>query len=177
MKQAGPSTDSLGENMSELRALLASGGGPSTGDVPIAVSPGMQNVMAEALRFAHSSATILLTGESGTGKEVIARMIHSQSPRRSRPYIRVNCAALPETLIESELFGHEQGAFTGALQSRKGRLESAEDGTILLDEISEIPLSIQAKLLRVLKRKNSSHWDPTERERSRRGSSPHPTGA
>ena len=117
---------------------------------PIANSPSMQVVLKEAARFAHSSATVLITGESGTGKEVLAKYIHECSPRRDKPYVRVNCAALPESLIESELFGHERGAFTGADDARQGRLECAAEGTLLLDEISEIPLSLQAKLLRVL---------------------------
>lgn len=125
---------------------------PSPGQVapPVADSPAMQNVLQAAQRFAQSPATILITGESGTGKEVVARYIHECSSRCEKPYIRVNCAALPESLIESELFGHERGAFTGANESRRGRLECAGTGTLLLDEISEIPLSLQAKLLRVL---------------------------
>lgn len=110
----------------------------------------MQDVLREARRFARSSANVLITGESGTGKEVLARFIHETSSRSREPYVRVNCAALPESLIESELFGHERGAFTGADEARKGRLECAGHGTLLLDEISEISLSMQAKLLRVL---------------------------
>jgi DNA-binding NtrC family response regulator len=99
---------------------------------------------------ADSKATILITGESGTGKELFARAIHYNSPRKAGPFIRVNCASLPENLIESELFGHEKGAFTGAIRQSKGRFELADGGTILLDEISEMPMSLQAKLLRVL---------------------------
>jgi len=99
---------------------------------------------------ADSKATILITGESGTGKELIARAIHYNSPRADEAFIRVNCASLPENLIESELFGHEKGAFTGAIKQTKGRFELADGGTILLDEISEMPMSLQAKLLRVL---------------------------
>ena len=95
-------------------------------------------------------STVLLSGESGVGKELIAEAIHHQSPRRPKPLVKLNCGALPEGLIESELFGHEKGAFTGAIQQRKGRFELADGGTIFLDEISEIPTSTQVKLLRVL---------------------------
>ena len=116
----------------------------------VAASSSMRKLLRQAEKFAQTSATILLTGESGTGKEVVAHWIHQRSPRRGRPYVRVNCAALPETLMESEFFGHSRGAFTGAVDARKGRLASAGDGTILLDEISEISLPMQAKLLRVL---------------------------
>src|SRR5205807_4944974 len=99
---------------------------------------------------AKSSATILIRGESGTGKEIVARGIHSASSRRERPFLAVNCAALSENLLESELFGHEKGAFTGADRLRRGRFELADGGSLLLDEISEIPPTLQAKLLRVL---------------------------
>ncbi|HER00334.1 MAG TPA: sigma-54-dependent Fis family transcriptional regulator [candidate division Zixibacteria bacterium] len=99
---------------------------------------------------ANSKATILLTGESGTGKELVAKAIHYNSPRKDMPFIRINCAALPENLIESELFGHEKGAFTGAIKQTKGRFELADGGSLLLDEVSEMDLGLQAKLLRVL---------------------------
>ncbi|GMV81905.1 MAG: transcriptional regulator [Planctomycetota bacterium] len=110
----------------------------------------MREVLKVVSKVAPSSATVLVTGESGTGKELIARAIHRRSDRASRPFIRVNCAALPETLLESELFGHERGAFTGALERRAGRFELAHTGTLLLDEISETSLALQSKLLRVL---------------------------
>jgi len=110
----------------------------------------MDEVFRSVLQVCKSKATVLLRGESGTGKELIARAIHYNSPRADRPFIKVNCAALPETLLESELFGHERGAFTGATQLRKGRFELADGGTLFLDEIGDIPLPTQVKLLRVL---------------------------
>jgi transcriptional regulator with PAS, ATPase and Fis domain len=113
-------------------------------------SPVMLDILEQTHRYAKSSATVLLTGESGTGKELIAKIIQANSPRMNRPFARVNCAALSEGLVESELFGHERGAFTGASETRVGRFEWADGGTILLDEITEIPISLQAKLLRVL---------------------------
>jgi DNA-binding NtrC family response regulator len=100
--------------------------------------------------IASSKSTIMVTGESGTGKEMIAKSIHAMSNRAGGPFVKVNCAALPESLIESELFGHEKGAFTGALKTRLGKFELANEGTLLLDEIGEMPLGVQAKLLRVL---------------------------
>ena len=110
----------------------------------------MQEVFAEVHQAAPGRATVLLRGESGTGKEVIARSIHYLSPRKDAPFIKVNCAALSETLLESELFGHEKGSFTGATQERKGRFEMAQGGTLFLDELGEISASFQTKLLRVL---------------------------
>lgn len=112
--------------------------------------PAMAKVLALAEGVAMSQATVLVQGESGTGKELLARFIHSRSPRGHRPFIAVNCAALPDGLLESELFGHERGAFTGALMRKIGKFEMAHQGTILLDEISEMNLGLQAKLLRVL---------------------------
>ncbi len=114
----------------------------------------MRQVREQIARVAGSDATVLVQGESGTGKELVARAIHAGSGRgAARPILCVNCAALSNTLLESELFGHEKGAFTGADRVRKGRFELADDGSLMLDEISEIPLSLQAKLLRVLQEK------------------------
>ncbi len=113
----------------------------------------MQEVLSLVRRVAPSEATVLIRGESGTGKELIAQAIHYSSPRASRPLVRLNCAALPETLLESELFGHEKGAFTGAYATRKGRFEVANGGSLFLDEIGDLPLHLQAKLLRVLQEK------------------------
>ncbi|MEO7414867.1 MAG: sigma-54 dependent transcriptional regulator [Opitutaceae bacterium] len=113
-------------------------------------SPSMLRLRQLIDRVAPTDATVLVTGESGTGKELIAREFYRRSPRRAHPFIKVNCAAISETLIESEFFGHERGAFTGATERREGRFELANQGTLLLDEVSEIPPNLQAKLLRVL---------------------------
>ncbi len=113
----------------------------------------MKALMRMIERVANSDVTVLIQGESGTGKELFARAIHTISNRREFPYIRMNCAAIPETLMESELFGYEKGAFTGAVASKPGKFELADKGTILLDEIGEMPLHLQAKLLRVLQEK------------------------
>jgi DNA-binding NtrC family response regulator len=112
--------------------------------------PAMQRVVKMAEQVAASEASILITGESGTGKEVIARFVHSRSKRSAKPFISVNCAAIPEALLESELFGHEKGAFTGAIARRVGKFEEASGGTLLLDEISEMDVRLQAKLLRAI---------------------------
>ncbi len=127
----------------------------------IGQAPAMRPLLEKVQRVAQSSATVLITGESGTGKELIARAIHTASPRAEQPMLCVNCAALAPTLLESELFGHEKGAFTGADRTRKGRFELADGGTLLLDEVSELASALQAKLLRVLQ----------EREFERVGSS------
>jgi two-component system response regulator FlrC len=119
----------------------------------VARDPVTLEVLALARRVAPTEATVLLTGESGVGKEVFARLIHRESPRASGPFIAVNCAAIPENLLESTLFGHEKGAFTGATATQAGKFEQAQGGVILLDEVSELPIDLQAKLLRVLQEK------------------------
>ncbi|MDQ5914916.1 MAG: two-component system, response regulator FlrC [Pseudomonadota bacterium] len=109
-----------------------------------------RNLFSMAARVAQTDATVLLTGESGVGKEVVARYIHQHSARRDGPFVAINCAAIPDTLLEATLFGYEKGAFTGAQQAQAGKFEQAQDGTLLLDEVTEMPLGLQAKLLRVL---------------------------
>lgn len=121
-----------------------------SGDGPVAVDPASQQLLQLAQRVAASDSTVLVSGESGTGKEVLARYIHQHSPRADEAYIAINCAAIPENMLEATLFGHEKGAFTGAVASQPGKFEQANGGTLLLDEISEMPLALQAKLLRVL---------------------------
>jgi transcriptional regulator with PAS, ATPase and Fis domain len=116
----------------------------------VGTSPKMQEIFSLLQQAAPSKACVLITGESGTGKELVARTVHALSPRRQGPFIAINCAALPETLIESELFGHEKGSFTGASERRPGCFEVAQHGTLLLDEIGEMPMQTQAKLLRIL---------------------------
>lgn len=116
----------------------------------IAESAIMKKILQEAIAIAKSHASVFISGESGTGKEVIANVIHASSLRQNGPFIKVNCAAIPESLAESEFFGHEKGAFTGASAPHLGRFELAHKGSLLLDEITEIPLSLQAKLLRVV---------------------------
>ncbi|HEX5804545.1 MAG TPA: sigma-54 dependent transcriptional regulator [Azospira sp.] len=116
----------------------------------IARDAASRNLFSMAARVAQTDATVLLTGESGVGKEVVARYIHQHSARRNGPFVAINCAAIPDTLLEATLFGYEKGAFTGAQQAQAGKFEQAQDGTLLLDEVTEMPLSLQAKLLRVL---------------------------
>ena len=125
-------------------------GRSASGPLLTSNNPAMCRALQLASGVARTPASILLTGQSGTGKEVMARFIHSSSPRADRPFVAVNCGAIPENLIESELFGHERGAFSGATERRIGRFESAHTGTLLLDEISEMPLPLQTRLLRVL---------------------------
>jgi two-component system response regulator FlrC len=117
---------------------------------PVAVDASSRLIVDLARRVAGSTCTVLIVGESGTGKEVLARLIHRASPRANRPFIAVNCAAIPENMLEAMLFGYERGSFTGATNSHVGKFEQAQGGTLLLDEITEMPLALQAKLLRVL---------------------------
>lgn len=121
--------------------------------VIVAESPNMRTILADVKRAATSEAVILLQGETGTGKELLARSIHRWSSRRSKPFMVVNCAALPEHLLENELFGHERGAFTGALQMQEGKVEAASGGTVFLDEIGDLPLPLQSRFLRLLQDK------------------------
>ncbi|WP_409309856.1 sigma-54-dependent transcriptional regulator [Pseudomonas putida] len=117
---------------------------------PVACEPASRQLLELAARVARSDSTVLISGESGTGKEVLARYIHQQSPRAAHPFVAINCAAIPDNMLEATLFGHEKGAFTGAIAAQAGKFEQAEGGTLLLDEISEMPMALQAKLLRVL---------------------------
>jgi len=119
-------------------------------DRVVACDPASRNLFALAARVAQTDTTVLLTGESGVGKEIVARYIHNHSARRSGPFVAINCAAIPDSLLEATLFGYEKGAFTGAQQAQAGKFEQAQNGTLLLDEVTEMPLGLQAKLLRVL---------------------------
>ena len=141
----------LEEENERLRKIVGSTRAPSI-DI-IGHSKPMQEVFGMVAQVADSNTTILITGETGTGKELVARAIHMNSPRHGGPLVQVNCAAIPDTLIESELFGHERGAFTGALHQRRGRFEEANSGTIFLDEVGELSAAAQVKLLRVLQEK------------------------
>ena len=141
----------------EPRALLdlvskhGRGVGASTDDRgPVALEPASVALLALATRVAQSDSTVLISGESGTGKEVLARFIHDQSRRATQPFVAINCAAIPDNMLEATLFGHEKGSFTGAIAAQAGKFEQADGGTLLLDEISEMPMGLQAKLLRVL---------------------------
>jgi len=124
--------------------------GAAEDEGPVARVPASRQLLELAARVARSDSTVLISGESGTGKEVLARYIHQQSPRAAQPFVAINCAAIPDNMLEATLFGHEKGAFTGAIAAQAGKFEQAEGGTLLLDEISEMPLGLQAKLLRVL---------------------------
>jgi DNA-binding NtrC family response regulator len=128
----------------------------------IAQDPASQHVLEMAQKVAETSTTILITGESGTGKDQLARLIHELGPRRDAPYLKIDCASLPQELVESELFGHERGAFTGAVERKLGRLEMAGAGTIVLDEVAALSTSIQAKLLRVLEERSFERLGGTE---------------
>ncbi len=135
------------EDAGEITAIL------EEGDLPLQVigeSPAMKELLSLVCRMARTPWTVLLRGETGTGKELVGRLLHTLSPRQSAPFVELNCAAVPENLFESELFGHEKGAFTGADNKRKGRFELAQNGTLFLDEVGELPLNLQAKLLRAL---------------------------
>lgn len=141
----------------EPKALLslvtrhAVGSGASPGEEgPVACEPASRQLLELAAKVAQSDSTVLISGESGTGKEVLARYIHQQSRRVDQPFVAINCAAIPDNMLEATLFGHEKGAFTGAIAAQAGKFEQADGGTLLLDEISEMPLGLQAKLLRVL---------------------------
>ncbi len=149
----------LKEENQSLRTQLA---GKYRFENIIGESDRMQEVFESVTRVSQSHSTIMLRGESGTGKELIARAIHFNSSRREGPFIKLNCAALPETLLESELFGHEKGAFTGADRTKPGRFELASGGTLFLDEIGEVPLSFQVKLLRVLQEREFERVGGTE---------------
>jgi DNA-binding NtrC family response regulator len=141
----------LEQARAELLQRKATGAGAVAGaGAIIGRSPSMLRLLDRIETIAQSDAPVLITGESGTGKELVARTLHDRSTRRAKPFIAVNCAAFPETLLEAELFGHERGAFTGAVKRRDGRFKAADGGTLLLDEIAEVPLPAQAKLLRVL---------------------------
>ena len=135
-----------------LNALITAAGDAykESGFDIVANSPSMKKILTDVKKLAKSNASVFISGESGTGKEMIAKAIHHYSMRKTAPFIRVNCAALPDTLIESELFGHEKGSFTGAHARRLGRFELADKGSLLLDEVTEIPLSLQSKLLRAI---------------------------
>jgi len=155
---------SLNREVSRLRAHGGRSAAPSAGRL-IGSSAPMLDVFKMIGRVAETDSTVLICGESGTGKELVAEAIHTYSQRSEKPFIAVNCAAIPETLLESELFGHERGAFTGAIARKAGRFEMAEGGTIFLDEIAEFPANLQVKLLRVLQEHTFERLGGTETSR------------
>ncbi len=128
----------------------------------LACDPASRRVLELAHKVAETSTTLLITGESGTGKDQLARLIHELSPRRDAPYLKIDCASLPQELVESELFGHERGAFTGAVERKLGRMEMADGGTLVLDEVAALTAGIQSKLLRVLEERNFERLGGTE---------------
>src|SRR6185436_6020231 len=135
--------------MAPRSALYTPGDGDDKGKYGlVGQSPEMKAIFSVVERAVDTPSTVLITGESGTGKELVAKALHEQSSRKHAPFIKINCAAIPKTLMESELFGYEKGAFTGATSSKPGRFELAHDGTLFLDEIGEIPVEMQVKLLR-----------------------------
>lgn len=146
---------------SELIAAMLEAATAKDG-MPIGRDPAMRSLLARAEQLARSEASVLITGESGTGKEVLARHVHATSRRARGPFVALNCAALPENLMESELFGHEKGAFSGAVAARKGKFEQAERGTLLLDEIGEMDLRLQAKLLRAIQEREVDRLGGTQ---------------
>ncbi|NBD21431.1 GAF domain-containing protein [Aquabacterium fontiphilum] len=143
-------TASLAAENRELRAALQEQATPATAWGIVGEAPALMTALRQLEQVAHSDATVMLLGESGTGKELFARALHLHSRRRDQPFVKVNCAAIPESLFEAELFGHEKGAFTGATTQRIGRFEQAHGGTLFLDEIGDLPPAVQVKLLRVL---------------------------
>src|SRR5262245_58151109 len=146
-----PLTDVAAGPVAASAVLLdRSGGAPAGADGMVGESEALRVLRSQIELVADTDATVLVTGESGTGKELVARALHERSHRRRGPLVKVNCAAIAESLFESELFGHARGSFTGALNDRTGRLEAAHGGTLMLDEIGELPLAMQPKLLRVI---------------------------